>query len=60
MRTVLGIAMAIAISGSAMAADLALRAPVVAPAPGYNWSGIYLGLNGGYMWGQQDPLSGRW
>lgn len=29
-------------------------APVVAP---YNWTGIYVGLNGGYAWGQQDPLN---
>jgi outer membrane immunogenic protein len=41
------------------AADLsvapAYKAP--APAPGYNWTGFYLGVNGGYAWGQQDPLN---
>ena len=44
----------------AEAADLpsappAYRAPVVAPV--YNWTGIYLGINGGYGWGRQNPLS---
>src|SRR3954471_2163870 len=23
----------------------------------YNWTGIYLGVNGGYGWGTQDPLN---
>ena len=57
MRRVIGIAIATAISSSAMAADLAVRAPVVAHAPIYNWTGIYVGVNGGYMWGQQDPFN---
>jgi outer membrane immunogenic protein len=48
-----------AISGSAMAADLPTQ-PGPAPAPvysrplamtGYNWSGLYLGVNGGGGWG---------
>ena len=25
--------------------------------PVYNWTGIYLGINGGYTFGKQDPLS---
>jgi outer membrane immunogenic protein len=33
----------------------AYRAPVATP--GYNWTGMYLGVNGGYGWGSQDPLS---
>jgi outer membrane immunogenic protein len=24
---------------------------------GYNWTGIYLGVNAGYAWGQQDPFN---
>ena len=52
-------ASALAVSFSANAADLPPRpaqyaAPVVAP---YNWTGIYLGINGGYGWGTQDPLN---
>jgi outer membrane immunogenic protein len=43
------------LSGSAMAADLSLRPPVhtKAPtmAPGYIWTGLYYGINGGGGWG---------
>lgn len=46
-------------SAQADAADLPVRpAPYAAPvAATYNWTGIYLGLNGGWGWGQQDPLN---
>jgi outer membrane immunogenic protein len=43
-----------------VAADLpqapppAPRAPVFVPAPVYNWSGIYFGINGGYGFGSSD------
>jgi outer membrane immunogenic protein len=40
---------------NALAADLAPRpytkAPVIVD-PGYNWTGFYIGLNGGYSWGR--------
>src|ERR1039457_5959053 len=44
------------------AADLPTRpayapAPMMSPVPVYNWTGIYVGINGGYGWGSQDPLS---
>ena len=42
------------------AADLPTRpgpAPIMSPVPVYNWTGIYVGLNGGYGWGNQDPLN---
>jgi len=51
------------ICGSAHAADLEQApvyrpaAPVVAPVPMYNWTGIYLGANGGYTFGQATPMS---
>jgi outer membrane immunogenic protein len=48
-----GIAVASTLAGPAMAADLAPPAPA---APVYNWTGIYLGLNGGGAWGSQDPF----
>ncbi len=38
----------------ALAADLPARTYTKAPVyvdPGYNWSGFYVGLNGGYSWG---------
>jgi outer membrane immunogenic protein len=44
------------LSGSAMAADLSLRPPLrtKAPtmAPGYNWTGLYIGINSGGDWGK--------
>ncbi len=43
---------------SANAADMpvkAVPAPVVAQV--YNWTGLYVGVNGGWGWGQQDPLA---
>jgi outer membrane immunogenic protein len=57
-RLVLGAAIAAISSASAFAADLPTQTykspPVVAQV--YNWTGIYVGVNGGYGWGSQDPL----
>jgi outer membrane immunogenic protein len=42
---------------SAFAADLAPRPYTKAPVmvdPGYNWTGFYAGLNGGYSWGRAN------
>src|SRR2546428_5437944 len=53
MRTAIAIVIAAAISGSAMAADPRVQAPVYAPSvkpPPYNWSGLYLGANVGGAW----------
>jgi len=56
-------AVAIAASGMmggyAAAADLPTAPAYKAPAPVaavYNWTGFYVGVNGGYGWGKQDPL----
>jgi len=51
---------ALALAGPALAADLpvkapAYKAPVVAPV--YEWTGFYVGLNGGYSWGPWDSSS---
>jgi outer membrane immunogenic protein len=54
------IALAALLPVVASAADLPQRpapAPLLAPTPVYNWTGIYVGLNGGYGWGNQDPLN---
>jgi outer membrane immunogenic protein len=39
--------------GSANAADMSmpLKAPPMAPPPSYNWTGFYIGINGGAGWG---------
>ncbi len=44
---------------SASAADIARRpmpakAPLYTPAPVYNWTGFYVGINGGGGWGRSD------
>lgn len=49
-----------ALAVSAQAADLPTRkAPpsLYTPAPVYNWGGAYVGVNGGYGFGQQNPLA---
>jgi len=45
------------VSAPALAADLGrapVRAPVAAPAPFYNWSGFYIGVQGGGAFGTLD------
>jgi outer membrane immunogenic protein len=47
----------LALTGAATAADIPRAAPVKAPAyyaPAYNWTGFYLGINGGYGWGRSE------
>jgi outer membrane immunogenic protein len=44
------------VAAAAMAADIPRKAPA-APAPvyaPYNWTGAYVGINGGYGWGNSD------
>ena len=42
----------VALAVPAMAADLPVKAPpMMAPAPVLTWTGFYVGLNGGYSWG---------
>jgi len=47
------------VSANANAADLPARPAAHVPTvvTTYNWTGIYLGINGGWGWGQQDPLN---
>jgi outer membrane immunogenic protein len=45
---------ALAITAPAFATDLPLKAPPVPPAPLYDWTGFYLGINGGYSWGNSS------
>ena len=52
--TLLAGAAVFALTQAASAADLPVKAPVVAPP--YNWTGFYVGANIGYSWGRQDVL----
>jgi outer membrane immunogenic protein len=58
-KFIIGAAFAAVGSTCALAADLPVQAyksaPVVAQV--YNWTGLYVGVNGGYGWGSQDPLT---
>jgi outer membrane immunogenic protein len=66
-RILIAGALALAAGGQALAADLPPppapppRAPatyVPAPAPIFTWTGIYIGINGGYAFGNGDFSSG--
>lgn len=49
---------AVLIAVPALAADLPVKAPQLAPPPAplvYNWTGFYVGLNAGGAWGSSDP-----
>ena len=58
-KLIIGTALAAIGSASAFAADLPMQSykspPVVAQV--YNWTGFYVGVNGGYGWGTQDPMT---
>jgi outer membrane immunogenic protein len=44
---------ALAFGGPALAADLPVKAPPII-APLYDWTGFYVGINGGWSWGKSD------
>ena len=54
-------AAAACLGGSADAADLppapSYQAPVTVQQQAYNWTGLYVGMNGGYTFGQSTPMS---
>ena len=57
MRVLLSTIAALAVgTASALAADIPTKAPLPARvmAPIWNWSGFYVGLNGGYSWGRSS------
>ena len=49
-----GLLCVVGLAGPAVAADLRAKGPAVAAAPAWNWSGGYIGLHGGYAWGDTD------
>ena len=58
-KLIIGAALAAVSSICAFAADLPVQSYKSAPvaAQVYNWTGLYVGVNGGYGWGTQDPLT---
>src|SRR4051795_12376427 len=59
-------ALVVGLASSAYAADLPVKAhPAPVMAPVWNWTGFYIGINGGYSWGHSsrdlnffNPLNG--
>jgi outer membrane immunogenic protein len=51
LSSVAGAVFSFALSGLAFAADIALKAPAPSPAPVYNWTGWYVGVNAGASFG---------
>lgn len=48
------VAAAVSIAYQAHAADMPVKAPISQPALEYNWTGFYIGINGGGGWGHKD------
>lgn len=44
----------LALTAAGSAADIRRAAPPPAPAAAYNWSGVYVGINGGWGFGESD------
>ncbi|MCP4317632.1 MAG: porin family protein [Hyphomicrobiales bacterium] len=56
-RAILAIATSIALSSAAFAADAVDTVPAAAPAPvapAYDWTGFFIGIQGGYEWRDDD------
>lgn len=57
-RTSLSIVSALMLAApAAWAADMAVKAPPLPPAPVFSWTGFYAGINVGYGWGNSDIQS---
>jgi len=44
-------------SMSALSADMPLKYQPPAPIPAFNWTGFYIGINGGYGWGRFNAVN---
>jgi outer membrane immunogenic protein len=56
-RTLLASAGAMALTGTALAADLAPPPVYVPPPPVMTWTGLYVGLNAGYTWSNSSNFA---
>ena len=56
-RILLASVAALGLAGTASAADLAVQAPAVVPL--FTWTGCYLGINGGWIGGNDDYTTSR-
>ena len=55
-----GVALAaLAVGGPALAADMPVKAPVVARGPAFDWSRCYVGAHAGYGWGNNTNSFGN-
>jgi outer membrane immunogenic protein len=54
LQKLVGLLAALAFSGSAFAADMAVKAPPPPPAPAFSWTGLYLGGFVGDSWSHVD------
>ncbi|MGG6498058.1 UNVERIFIED_CONTAM: hypothetical protein NY603_34550, partial [Bacteroidetes bacterium 56_B9] len=55
MKRAIATAVATALlTSSAVAADLAVKAPPISAAPAWSWTGFYVGLNAGGVWSKLD------
>jgi outer membrane immunogenic protein len=57
-RLVIALSAFIGMSGTAIAADLPVRAPAMAAPVPYSWTGCYIGAAGGGAWGNSKHVSG--
>src|SRR5262249_46458975 len=55
-RLLVSVASSALLASSAMAADMAVKAPPPRPAL-YSWTGFYVGLNAGGAWGRSDAVT---
>ena len=61
LRSIVVATALVATCEAAQAADLPMPPPAYQPPPVvipvYNWTGFYIGVNGGYGWGNQDAFN---
>ena len=59
MSVLLGTSSLFALAGAGSAADMPTKAPIVAAAAPFSWTGCYVGGHVGWAWGQKDVSAGE-